>query len=363
MMPLSIKQEWKYTDPILFSSLNHVPLNIKHENFNENLIEINDDNILCSKSSENIKISKSSKAEIESFFDKGFNEGLSKYTLAGNNYVSLNNNSIFIHATKSEIFHQVRLKINNSKNINADIQIHIYLENDAKLEFIDESHLECNSSIRIFSLINKGSKLNFYRFNKYNPDKVNSFFHFIRANESSVFKDYNFNNGSKQSRVETIVNLDGKKSEFISIGTIISNSTHSDNIVEINHNSHSAISDCFFKAVSKGDSKVIFDGKIFVGNDCSNTTSNQISKGLLMDEKARINLMPKLEINNDDVVCSHGAASGKLDEETLFYLISRGISEDDAKKIYVQGFLSEFIENIENSEMRSKAEQFITQNS
>ena len=82
-----------------------------------------------------------------------------------------------------------------------------------------------------------------------------------------------------------------------------------------------------------------------------------------MDEKARINLMPKLEINNDDVICSHGAASGKPDDETLFYLVSRGISENEAKKIYVQGFLSEFIETIESREMKEKAEQYISINS
>ena len=362
-MTMTVQQEWKYTDPLLFTSLVSVPLNIKSNNFNENTLEINDDNILHSESSENIKINIGAESLINSYFNNDFNIGLSKYILAGDSYNSPNNNSIFIHVSASEEIQRIRLIVNNSKNIDADIQIYIFLENDAKLEVLDESHHEGNSSIRIFSLINKGARLNMYRFNKYSPNKVNSFFHFIRVNENSDFKDYNFSNGSKQCRSETIVNLDGKNSEFKSIGTVISNSTHSDNIAEINHNSHSAISDCFFKTVSKGDSKVIFDGKIFVGNDCSNTVSNQMSKGLLMDEKARINLMPKLEINNDDVICSHGAASGKPDDETLFYLTSRGISEDEAKKIYVQGFLSEFIETIESREMKEKAEQYISINS
>ena len=104
---------------------------------------------------------------------------------------------------------------------------------------------------------------------------------------------------------------------------------------------------------------VSFDGNIYVGDGSSNTVSNQVSKGLLIDEKARINLVPKLEINNDDVMCSHGAASGKLDDDTLFYLTSRGISEEEAKRIYTQGFLGEFTEKIDNAQMKVKAKQYI----
>ena len=67
-----------------------------------------------------------------------------------------------------------------------------------------------------------------------------------------------------------------------------------------------------------------------------------------MDETAKISLIPKLEINNDDVVCTHGAASGKPDESVIFYLKSRGIPQDKAEKIYVEGFLGEFLDKISN---------------
>ena len=362
-MSITVQQEWKYTDPLLFTNMELTPLNISHKNTNENIIEINENEILCPESSEFIEISINSKKLIDSYFNNDFNKNLKKYTLAGNDYNSVKCNSIFVKVLSSKNMHQLKLRVNTSEKINADIQLHIYFENGAKLELIDESDLKGNSTIRIFSLMENSALFNFYRFNNYNPEKVNSIFHFIRVNEKSTFKDYNFNNGSKQFRGETIVNLDGEKSEFISIGTVISNSTHSDNVVEINHNSHSATSDCFFKAISKGTSNVIFDGKIFVDDNCSNTVSNQMSKGLLMDEMARINLMPKLEINNDDVICSHGAASGKPDDETLFYLTSRGMSKQEAKKLYVQGFLSEFTESIENKEMKEKAKQYILLNS
>ncbi len=77
-------------------------------------------------------------------------------------------------------------------------------------------------------------------------------------------------------------------------------------------------------------------------------------------KKARINLIPMLDINNDDVVCAHGAASGKPDENILFYLKSRGISKEDAEKIYIEGFLGEFVDKISNEEMQKKAFNYIT---
>jgi Fe-S cluster assembly protein SufD len=79
-----------------------------------------------------------------------------------------------------------------------------------------------------------------------------------------------------------------------------------------------------------------------------------------MDETAKISLIPKLEINNDDVICAHGAASGKPDESVIFYLKSRGITHTDAEKIYVQGFLGEFLDKISNSEMQEKAMKYIS---
>jgi len=144
---------------------------------------------------------------------------------------------------------------------------------------------------------------------------------------------------------------------------VITNSTNCNNSLKVNHIAPSAVSDCSFKTVSRGNANVTFNGKILVEKNCSNSVSNQISKGLIMNEEARVNLIPKLEINNDDVICSHGAASGKPDENVLFYLTSRGISREEAEKIYIQGFLGEFIDKIDNAQMKAKAKQFISQNS
>ena len=178
----------------------------------------------------------------------------------------------------------------------------------------------------------------------------------------SMFKDFNFTNGSDFTNNETKINLNEENAKYVGSGVVMSNSSKCENNLEIRHLSKSAVSDCSFKAVTRGSSNVSFKGKVFVDENCSNTQSNQISKGLLIDEESKINLTPILEINNDDVVCSHGAASGKADEEVLFYLASRGISKIDAERIYIQGFLSEFIEKIEDAEMQAKGQNFINEN-
>ena len=126
-MTMTVQQEWKYTDPLLFRNLASVPLSVKSNNLNENTLEINDNNILYSESSEYIKFSIGVESLINSYFKDDFNIGLSNYILAGDSYNSLKNNSIFVHVSASEEIQRIRLIINNSKNINADIQIHLSL--------------------------------------------------------------------------------------------------------------------------------------------------------------------------------------------------------------------------------------------
>ena len=149
--------------------------------------------------------------------------------------------------------------------------------------------------------------------------------------------------GLKKNFSKTIINLNDINSRYLGSGVSINNSTNSDTEIEIRHNTKSASSDCYFKTVAKGSSKVNFDGTIFVDNHCSKSVSNQVSIGLLIGKESKINLVPKLKIYNDDVECSHGAASGQPDKNTLFYLTSRGISKEEAEQIYVEGFLSEFL--------------------
>ena len=274
----------------------------------------------------------------------------------------ISNNVLNIEVTKSENAQRIDLASNSSNTDLIDFEINLIINEGAVLEFVDESSYSNNSNIRLISQLHKNSYFELYKLNNYNNEHINKFYHNCSLLENSTFKDYSFSNGSKENFSKTIINLNDVNSRYLGSGVSINSSTNSNTEIEIRHNTNSTSSDCYFKTVAKGSSKVNFDGTIFVDNHCSKTISNQVSKGLLIGKESKINLIPKLEIYNDDVECTHGAASGQPDKNTLFYLTSRGISKEEAEQIYVEGFLSEFFETIDNNSMAEKAKNFINLN-
>ena len=274
----------------------------------------------------------------------------------------ITNKVLDIEIAKSENAQRINLALNSSSTDLIDFEINLTINEDSILEFVDESNYSNNSNIRLITQLHKNSYFELYKLNSYNNENTNKFYHNCSLLENSTFKDYSFSNGSKENLSKTIINLNDVNSRYLGSGVSINNSTNSDTEIEIRHNTKSASSDCYFKTVAKGSSKVNFDGTIFVDNHCSKTISNQVSKGLLIGKESKINLVPKLEIYNDDVECSHGAASGQPDKNILFYLTSRGISKEEAEQIYVEGFLSEFFETIDNASMAEKAKNFINLN-
>ena len=274
----------------------------------------------------------------------------------------IQNDHIFGKIDILESSEKFLINLLNVKNKKFNLELEISLNENSFLELRDESDYEHGSDINIRSTMNKNSIFEFFRLNNFKDSTKNTFNHNIELALNCEFRDFNFSNGSNEMDNKTIVLLNEENASYIGSGVMISNSTNSNNDLSIKHLSKSAKSDCSFKTVSRGNSNIKFSGKVFVGHDCSKTVSNQISKGLIMDEFAKISLIPKLEINNDDVVCAHGAASGKPDESVIFYLKSRGIPQDEAEKIYVEGFLGEFLDKIPNPEMQEKAMKYISAN-
>ena len=280
-------------------------------------------------------------------------EGLENFT---------QNKKLNIVVNKSTNVQKIDLALNAENVTSLDCDISLVVNEGGRLELLDETNYSNDTNIKLTTYLNKDSSLELYKLNIYKKDNVNKFYHDCSLLENCIFKDYSFSNGSKKNYSKTIINLNAINSKYLGSGVSINNSTNSDTEIEIRHNTKSASSDCYFKTVAKGSSKVNFDGIIFVDNHCSKTISNQVSKGLLIGNESKINLVPKLEIYNDDVECSHGAASGQPDKNTLFYLTSRGITREEAEQIYVEGFLSEFFETIENATMAEKAKKFINLN-
>ena len=127
-----------------------------------------------------------------------------------------------------------------------------------------------------------------------------------------------------------------------------------DNHTLIDHQMPHCESNELYKGIVKDKSSGTFNGKIFVRKDAQKTNAYQSSKNILMSDDATINAKPQLEIYADDVKCSHGTSTGKIDTEALFYLKARGIGEESARKLLLQAFAKELIEKIEIQSLQER---------
>ncbi|NQX92109.1 MAG: Fe-S cluster assembly protein SufD, partial [Flavobacteriales bacterium] len=126
---------------------------------------------------------------------------------------------------------------------------------------------------------------------------------------------------------------------------------HVDNHTMIDHRVPHCESNEMYKGILYDQSTGVFNGKVFVRQDAQKTNAFQQNANILMSEKATMNSKPELEIYADDVKCSHGSTTGQFDEEAVFYLMARGIKEENARELLVEAFIVEVLENVHHPEM------------
>lgn len=133
---------------------------------------------------------------------------------------------------------------------------------------------------------------------------------------------------------------------------LLSKNTIADNHTVVDHRQPNSSSNELYKGVMEGNSKGVFNGKIYVRPDAQKTNAFQSNRNLLLSEAATINTKPQLEIWADDVKCSHGCTTGQLDEEALFYLRSRGIPKEQARGMMLLAFATETLASLKNDFVR-----------
>lgn len=152
--------------------------------------------------------------------------------------------------------------------------------------------------------------------------------------------------------------LDGQNCEAHLNGLFIIKGTQLvDNHTLMDHRVPNCESNELYKGVINDKSTGVFNGKIFVRKDAQKTNAYQSSKNILLSDDGTINTKPQLEIYADDVKCSHGTSTGKIDESAMFYLNARGIGKDAAKQILLNAFAEEVIGRIEHDELRARVEK------
>ncbi len=134
---------------------------------------------------------------------------------------------------------------------------------------------------------------------------------------------------------------------------------HLDHDTQQNHLAPHTTSDLLFKGALKGKSRSVWQGMIYVAPGAQKTDGYQANRNLVLSEGARADSIPGLEILADDVRCTHGATVGKLEAEPLFYLKSRGIPQNEAEKIVVEGFFDPIFQRIPFEGVRERFQQYI----
>jgi len=137
--------------------------------------------------------------------------------------------------------------------------------------------------------------------------------------------------------------------------------SHIDNHTVVDNTKPNCLSNELYKGIVGGNATAVFNGKIFVRQDAQKTNAYQSNKNILVSDTATVNSKPQLEIFADDVKCSHGCTVGSLDDEALFYLRSRGLSEDHAKSLLLQAFALDILEKINSVPVRTYVNELRSQ--
>ncbi|MBL4740616.1 MAG: Fe-S cluster assembly protein SufD [Sneathiella sp.] len=165
--------------------------------------------------------------------------------------------------------------------------------------------------------------------------------------KGSIYQNFTFSLGARISRNEIKTTILGSEAESHLNGAyLMRGKQHCDTTTLTEHKVPQNISSQVYKGVLDDDAHGVFQGKIHIFRDAQQVVGDQLSKALLLSDRAGVDCKPELEIHADDVKCSHGATSGELDEDALFYLQSRGIPEDRARKLLIEAFLADVMESI-----------------
>ena len=274
----------------------------------------------------------------------------------------------------------IRVTVKENYSLNKPLIIYNITTKELKSTAINlktDIVLEKNSSLKLINLFDDNSENNFINIvqnfdiaqdavlKNYKIDyKINSNIKYCYNNinlaKNSVSENFIFSTGSEFIKNEINCNLNDEYSSAFINGIInLTNKQHHEIKTNINHLAENTKSYQLIKSVLNENAKGIYQGKIYVDAKAQKTNGYQLSKALLLNENTEFDGKPELEIYADDVKCSHGATSGNLDEDAIFYLMSRGLSHKQSKELLINGFLLDAVEKITDLEIKNLIKDMI----
>ncbi len=259
---------------------------------------------------------------------------------------------IIYHTTNSKIW---------SKNINLRLNFELYENSSLRLIdlFRDTSEKNFINIFYNFDL-KENSILKNYKVDKFENKNIKYSFNNIEQDKNSVSETFILSSGSNFCKNEINCNLNGKHSSAFVNGIFsLNNNKHHEIRTIINHLTENTKSYQLIKSVLEESSRAVYQGKIFVNSKAQKTDGYQLSKAILLNKDSEFNAKPELEIYADDVKCSHGSASGSLNEDSIFYLMSRGLNYQQSRELLINGFLLDVVEKITDPEVKNLIKNMI----
>ena len=316
---------------------------------------------------ENLDLSKEDKSQIEIYDDVKINDKSD----GKNSLIDLNNafrNKFYkitvkknYHFKKPLIIYHFSNDKMKSKNIN--LRLDFQLEENSSLRLID--YFDDTSDKNFMNIfynfdLKRDSILKNYKIDKSSNKNLKYSFNNIDQEKNSISETFIFSSGSNYFKNDINCNLNGEfSSAFINgIFSLKENKQHEIR-TSINHLVENTKSYQLIKGVLGKNAKAVYQGRIFVDSKAQKTDGYQLSKAILLDETSEFNAKPELEIYADDVKCSHGSASGSLNENSIFYLMSRGLNYKQSKELLINGFLLDVIEKITDNQIKDLIKNMI----
>ncbi|WP_299457944.1 Fe-S cluster assembly protein SufD [uncultured Microscilla sp.] len=275
---------------------------------------------------------------------------------------------VFIHVPANKVVEEptVLYFINDARNENVGVQPRslIVIEKGAQATFVDKTDTiggQASFSNAVMEVVvEPNARMTHYKVQNDQPNASYVGTTQVKQASDSYYANTTISLNGGVIRNNLNIALDGSNVESNMFGLyMLTGNTHVDNHSVADHLKPHSLSNELYKGVLDGKSTGVFNGKIFVRQDAQKTNAYQQNRNILLSDNSSINTKPQLEIWADDVKCSHGATTGNLDEEALFYLRSRGIATNEARALLIHAFGNEIVDKIELEPLRIYLENLV----
>ena len=213
-----------------------------------------------------------------------------------------------------------------------------------------------NSAVQV--ALGRGARLRHYRLQDLSARSQHFDTLEVTLAREASYRLHAVSTGAAAARSTQLLRLGGEHAELsMSVAALGDRQQVQDSFALLEHTAPHTRTEQLFRGIAAGRSRVAFNGKVVVAAGAAGSDSRQSLRGLLAGADAEIDVRPQLEIYTDDVRCSHGASAGKLDENMLFYLLSRGLARDTALRLLKWAFLADAFASIEVAPLRRQIEE------